>query len=241
MEADFKVKTGEFEGPLDLLLDLVEARKMHINQVSLAQVADEYVTYLKDHPAIKMGEMANFILVASTLMLIKSLALLPNLAVSPEEQGSIEDLERRLQALAEFRRLSVGVKGVFGQNISFPRAERRLEPVFTPSEEIKPQSLLNALRAVLAALPKPEKIPETIVKKVMSLEEMITNLAARVTSALKLKFSDFVKEHKGERVAVIVSFLGMLELVKQGVIEVRQDTNFAEIDMETKTPSTPRY
>lgn len=240
MEQDFKVKAGEFEGPLDLLLDLVEKRKLHVSQVSLAQVADEYVGYLKSHSNIPMGEMANFILVASTLMLIKSIALLPTLEITSEEQAGIEELERRLKALEEVRRLSDGVKERFGQQIMFARGERPVTPVFAPSHELKTADWPAICRSILASLPKLEKIPETVVKKVMSLEEMIEKLATRVTAALKLKFSEFVAEHKEEKVSVIVSFLGLLELVKQGAIEVSQEGHFADISMETRSLGSAR-
>ena len=234
MPPDFKVKVDDFEGPLGLLLDLIERNKLHINQVSLAQVAEEYVAFLKSHPSLSMGEMASFILIASTLMLIKSVALLPTLQVTPEESANINELERRLKALGEMRLLSLGIKSRFGAQIMFAKSERQLEPVFTPTTELNLTGLLTALRQVLASLPKPEKIPETIVRKILSLEEMIEKLAQRVTAAFKLKFSEFVKDHCGEKVAIIVSFLGMLELVKQGAIEVRQESHFSDIDMETR-------
>jgi segregation and condensation protein A len=241
MEEEFKIKAGEFEGPLGLLLDLIEQRKLHVSQVSLAKVTDDYIGFLKTKTDIPMGEMANFILVASTLMLIKSVSLLPTLSVTPEEKTSIEDLERRLKALEQIRTLSQGVKTQFGRQIMFEKSERRLEPIFTPSPELKTGNWLDLLKKVLNAIPKIEKIPETVVKKVMSLEEMIDKLAARVTSAFKLKFSEFIADHKEERVSVIVSFLGMLELVKQGVIEVRQDDHFNDIHMETRATGVPRY
>ena len=96
MPEDFKVRVGEFEGPLELVLDLIEKRKMHISDVSLSQVADEFIEYIKSFEEFPIADSADFILVASTLLLIKSKSLLPNLQLTEEEQGSIEDLENRL-------------------------------------------------------------------------------------------------------------------------------------------------
>jgi chromatin segregation and condensation protein Rec8/ScpA/Scc1 (kleisin family) len=86
--SDFVVKVGEFAGPIELLLNLIEERRLHISQVSLAAVADDFVAYVD-----QLGEsadknvLANFIWTAATLMLIKSVALLPNLEITPEERG----------------------------------------------------------------------------------------------------------------------------------------------------------
>ena len=79
-----------------------------------------------------------------------------------------------------------------------------------------------------------------IIKKVISLEEAITNLTERVQSALKMSFKQFVGNQK-EKVNIIVSFLGMLELVKRGIISVEQENHFQDIQMETNHPSTPKY
>jgi len=79
------------------------------------------------------------------------------------------------------------------------------------------------------------------VRKVMSLEEMIVNLTERITSSAKMSFKDFAGVGKQERVHVIVSFLAMLELVKQGVVDVTQDAHFQDITIETQAVGVPRY
>lgn len=248
MGDDFKVKIDDFEGPLGLLLNLIEKRKMHISQVSLAQVADDYVNFLKNQADQSMEMMANFIMVASTLMLIKSLALLPGLQLSEEEKESVSDLEDRLKRLQRVRQLSQHLKERFGREIIFGRAENSEQIiVFSPTPEITQTGMLEAIKRLINNLPAKEIIPQTIIKKVISLEEVISDLAERVGRALKLSFSDFVKDlptgqaGKTDRVNIIVSFLGMLELVKQGVINIEQKAHLAEIEMENKTVGVPRY
>lgn len=241
MDEEFKTKVGEFEGPLDLLLVLIEKRKMHISQVSLAQVADDYVNYLKNQADSSMEAMANFIMVASTLMLIKSLALLPGLQLSEEEKGSVTDLEDRLKKLKRVRELSLHIKERFGRGIIFAREEGSAPAiVFSPTREITLPNLLSNIKNLIINLPVKEIIPQAVIKKVISLEEVISDLASRVNRALKMSFSDFVKD-KAEKVNIIVSFLGMLELVKQGVIDIEQKSHFAEIEMENKEVGVPRY
>jgi chromatin segregation and condensation protein Rec8/ScpA/Scc1 (kleisin family) len=70
---------------------------------------------------------------------------------------------------------------------------------------------------------------------------MISNLTTRITSSLKMSFKQFTAEHKGEKVGIIVSFLAMLELVKEGVVHVSQEKEFADIQMVTKEVGVPRY
>ena len=82
----FKVKTSSFEGPLDLLLDLIEKRKLFINDVSLAKVTDDFIAHIKQFDDLPMAESAHFILIASTLLLIKSKSLLQELNLTEEEK-----------------------------------------------------------------------------------------------------------------------------------------------------------
>lgn len=243
MEETFKVKIGEFEGPLDVLLRLIEERKMHINQVSLASVADAFIEHMQTlGDRLEKGMMANFILIASTLMLIKSIALLPALPVTPEEQESMADLERRLKLYQRTKELSEHVKARFGQQIIFAKQPTKdIAPVFAPSRELTLEAIAAALRNVIQSFPKIEAIPKLVVKKVISLEDAITDLAKRVQGALRMSFKDFVKD-KAEKVNVIVSFLGMLELVKRGVVDVQQAAHFDDIAIETTGPANiPRY
>ena len=94
---------------------------------------------------------------------------------------------------------------------------------------------------VIKNFPKKEILPKAIVRKVISLEEMITNLTQRITSNLKMSFREFANVSKAEKVNVIVSFLAMLELVKQGVINVAQEQKFDDIKMETVNIGVPKY
>jgi segregation and condensation protein A len=189
-----------------------------------------------------MGESAHFILVASTLLLIKSKSLLPQLELTDEEQGDIHDLETRLKIYKRIKEASVHVSALFGEEIIFGQSHARpVNPVFTPDAEFTLERALYSLKDLINRLPKKEKVPHTIVKKVISLEEMIGTLTTRITSHLRMSFREFTKEHKENRVNVIVSFLAMLELVKQGVVNVTQEKNFDDIHMETKEVGVPRY
>lgn len=238
---NFQIKINDFEGPIEVLLRLVEEKKLHISQVSLAAVADEFIKHLETLENKDKSLMANFILVASTLMLIKSISLLPTLKVSEEEQGSMADLERRLRLYQELKRLQEQVKNAYGRRVIYERQEsRELEPIFAPSRDLTMAGIAEAVTRLIANLPKVEKIPQVVVQKVLNLEEVINSLATRVQSALKTSFKEFIKDKK-EKVNVIVSFLGMLELVKRGIVQVEQESHFQDISIETSAAGVPKY
>src|SRR3989344_7839202 len=135
-KANFKVRVGEFEGPLEVLLDLIEKRKLHISDVTLSQVADEFIEYTKSFENFPIGDSADFILVASTLLLIKSKSLLPNMPLTEEEQVSIEDLENRLALYKKHKDLSLNLGRMFGNFLYFAQEKRGVRAVFAPTPEI---------------------------------------------------------------------------------------------------------
>lgn len=238
----FQIKTEVFEGPLDLLLNLIEKRKLFINDIALSKVADDYIAYLQNQEKFPIAQSADFLVIASTLLLIKSRSLLPNLNLTDEEQKDIGDLERRLKIYQRIKDLSRHIKERFGKEIVFMAEPRKAIPVFSPDQTMTKENLLNAIISVIKALPKvAENIPKAVVKKVISLEEMIENLTARIQSSIKVSFREFAKVGKEERVNVIISFLAMLELVKQGIVNVKQDNEFADIEMETQQAGLPHY
>ncbi len=242
MGSGFTIKTEVFEGPLDLLLSLVEKRKLFINDISLASVADDYISYIQRLENLPVGHTANFILIASTLVLIKSKSLLPALKLTEEEEANVEDLEQRLKEYKRIKELSVHVKNMFGKNIMFQRSQSlHKEPVFSPDKKTNTENLFFAIKSVITSLPKKEVIPKTVVRKVISLEKVIENLTARISTSLSMSFKEFAGVGKKEKVEVVVGFLAMLELVKQGAIDVVQGEQYGDINMESKKVGVPKY
>lgn len=242
MAETFTVKTESFEGPLDLLLSLVEKRKLHINDVSLARVTDDFISYIESRETFPLSQAAHFIYIASTLLLVKSKSLLPTLDLSTEEEESVEDLEKRLKLYRLFRDAAKPLRERFGRYPLFTRPPTRLtEPVFSPDPGLSATTVHAAAQRVLAALPKHERVPETTVREVISLDEMITRLTERVQQHLEMRFSEFSKADTAEKVDVIVGFLAMLELVKRGIITVRQEAKYGDITMQSRTVGMPQY
>jgi segregation and condensation protein A len=247
LNTDFKVRVGQFEGPIELLLDLIEKRKLHISEVSLAKVADEFIEYTKSLEEASekkkyVADLADFILVASTLLLIKSKSLLPALDLTEEERGSIEDLEKRLAQYKKYKELAAGLGKMFGNFLYFAEERKEAMVFFHPSQDLSLESLHNALLEALRNAPvKTESIPKVTVEKIISLEEMIDNLSKRVETSLKTSFKNFSNIGKAKKVDVIVSFLAMLELVKRGAVRVSQSKHFEDIEIESEETGIPKY
>lgn len=236
----YQIKQGTFEGPLELLLSLIEQKKLFVNEISLAEVTNDYIAYIKslnDIPTNRhISDVSYFILIAATLILIKSKSLLPNLSLTDDETEKITDLETRLKLYDIIKNASIDIKNNFGVKIIFMPVERIWsEPLFSPDPQISINRMSSCILEVLTHVPKPkEMLPEIEVKKILNIDEVINSLTDRIQTAINLSFRDFSKSHGAEnkeeaKVHVIISFLAMLELVREGIIEVIQNSSFGDI------------
>jgi segregation and condensation protein A len=231
----YQIKTSAYEGPFHLLLSLIEERKFFINDLSLAQVTEDYLNYVNKLEKFNTAEISSFIVVAATLILIKSKSLLPNLNLTTEEEGDIKNLEDRLKLYELYTKLGNNIKDMFGKKIIFPPLERKNTLlVFLPDDQITARSMMTFAYDALGRIPKKVFLQEVEVKKVINIEEMIEKLTGRIEETLKMSFKDFSGKikTKEEKVVVIIGFLAMLELVRQGILNVMQENNFEDIIME---------
>lgn len=232
----YAVKTSRFEGPLDLLLELIEKRRVSINDVSLSDITDQYIEYLKKLESFPIEEVAFFIAIASTLMLIKSRSLMPSLELTEEEEQSIAELEERLKIYKRFRELSLRIKELYGKQVLFNREGfKGVSLGFIEPTNLDLDKIYKTLKATIDRLPVKECLAEAEIKKVISLEEKIEELTERIRNSLELSFYEFANSKKNGRddikIEIIVSFLAMLELVKQGIIIVKQAKLFDNINI----------
>ena len=239
MSNRFCIEVPSFQGPLETLLNLIEERKLSVSEVSLAEVCDAYLAYVEKLPELPLGETSQFILVASTLLLIKSRTLLPSLTLTEDERESVEELERRLARYALIRKTAKLLRREWGRNplVLASRAPLR-DPIFPPGEATTLRIGAIAARLV-SILPKPEAMAKAAVAPVLQLEDVIVNLKNRLTSALKTRFSELTRSR--DKNETIVYFLATLELVRAGSISATQERLFEEITLALDAPGTPRY
>lgn len=235
----FSIQTAAYSGPLEALLNLIEERKLSISQVSLAEVTDAYLAYVEKLPQLPLGETAQFILVASTLLLIKSRALLPTLALSEDERQSVEELERRLARYALVRKAAKLLRREWERApLVLPARAYIREPVFAPAEA-SVRAIAAAAARLVSVLPKPEALMKAAVAPVLKLEDVIKDLKNRISSALKARFSELTRSR--DRHETIVYFLATLELVRSGSVSATQHELFSDILLEAEELPAPRF
>ena len=239
MNERFTLETENYQGPLEALLDMIEARKMSITDISLADVTDSYLAYVEKLPSLPLGETSQFILVASTLLLIKSRSLLPTMDLTEDERESVDELERRLARLRIIRDCAKTLRRSWGTApYRFPARAPARTAFFSPAEAAI-STIHAAAQKLLQILPKPEALIQASVAPVLALEDVISGLKKRLTSAFRARFSELTKS--GDRHEVIVYFLAMLELVRSGSASVTQEKLFEDITIEIDQVGAPKY
>lgn len=230
MAAHYSVTTGEFNGPMDVLLRLIEESKLSINEVSLAEISNQYIKYVRSLPELPRHEAASFLVVASTLVLIKSKSLLPALELTEDELESIDDLERRLKLYKRLKELAQNIEQLEGRGMIYRReAFSGVMLGFVEPRGVNVGVLQRAMTAFLKILPVKEELPEKFVASVVKIEDKIVEIFERVQKVMNASFRDFVGQ--GDKTAIVVSFLALLELVKDGLIRVEQKGQYGEIDI----------
>jgi len=228
-----QIKLDKFEGPLGLLLQIVEKEEMDIAEVSLAKIADQYVEYIKKLDKINPGEMADFLVVAAKLLLIKSKALLPYL--QPEEEEEIQELEDQLRMYKEFLEATKKIESLVGKKrFMFAREFSRKAilanaGVFFPPQKLKKENLKLVFKEIISRIrPVEEKLEEEELEHKVNIEDKILTIQKMLIERIKVSF-DKVLGNAKSKTEIIVSFLAMLELIKQRDIAVKQDGLFKEI------------
>jgi segregation and condensation protein A len=232
----YNIKLDQFEGPLDLLLKLIEEQQLDVTRLSLAKVADGYLKYIEQKENITLENLADFLTVASKLILIKSKALLPTLELSQEEEAEIKDLELQL---AEYKRFKEAAKKIGAiarsSRASFSRESfLGIGSFFYPPKNTNVFDLKKYFTHILSEIPIIEKLEEEMVREVITLEEKISHLQEYLRKKIETTFSEITNGAK-DKIDVIVSFLAMLEMVKQRIVQVEQNNLFEEIKLTSKT------
>jgi len=237
----FTVQTKTFSGPLEKLLELIEAKQFEITTVSLAEVTADFLNYVRslENQSVEPRFLADFLVVAAKLILIKSKVLLPSLELTNDESEEIHDLEHRLRIYQEFKRAGRHLEAAW-------RRDRRLygrslflhlgdTQVFYPPNELNPTDLYNGLRKVLMTIqelvPEKQKIKTTIVTLSEKIQELLDRLKAAATESFKNLSRD------RSRTELVILFLAMLQMFRQRMIEIEQPEQFGDIIISKSQPT----
>lgn len=222
----------KFSGPLDLLLQLIEQEELDISQVSLAKVTDQYLAYLDSRPDLPTDELADFLMIATKLLVIKSKVLLPQLA--DEEEDSAEQLEAQLRMYKEYLEASKKIEQmIFRNNFLFTRERAILDfrPVFSPPPGLGGADLGKVFEEIIKRVGYVTALPQKIMERAVSLREMVDGIRGALAQAAKISFKEVIKTARNKH-EVVVCFMALLELIRSGEAAVNQAGVFDEIQVE---------
>ncbi|MBU4217192.1 segregation/condensation protein A [Candidatus Parcubacteria bacterium] len=229
-----KIILEKFEGPLDLLLKLIEKEEMDITKISLAAIADQYVEFVKKSTQISPGDVADFLFIAARLLYIKSRALLPFLQQDEEEEEDLEEFEKQLKIYKEYLEAAKSVEDILAtQRFMFVREFNKKAILnntnsFSPPKDLKMIDLKNTFEELLARIKPVKKLTEEVLEYKVSIEERIANIQKMFLNKVKTSFDKLI-ENCSSKADVVVSFLAVLELMRQRELVLDQEDLFGEI------------
>ncbi len=224
----YSIAHEHFSGPLELLLSLIERDELDVTKISLAKVTDDYLKYLNANDKISPEEMADFLLIAAKLIVIKSNVLLPGLDIQSEP----ENLADQLKLYQEYVTAMHGLEAMLKQNnFSYSREKMPLDlmPSFNPPANLTGHVLAQYFVGVINRLEPIISLPAKMIKKVIRLEERIASIRDYVKQKIQTSFRQLMGH--GDKTETIVNFLALLELMKQRTVVLEQTDLFSDINI----------
>lgn len=239
---DYKVVIETFEGPLDLLLHLIEKAKVDIYDIPIKEITNQYIEYIKNMQELDLEVTSEFLTMASTLLEIKSKMLLPSYKDGDNEcqQLEMEEVDPRLELiekLVEYKKYKMAADKLRDKEIIQKKVFTKLkeeivieEDCELPLEGLDLSKLVKGLNNVLKKINNKYKTIDIdeIQRDEITLEEGIERIMRKLDNHNKINFSKLFDENS-TRSEIVVSFLSVLELIKMKYITVRQEINFTDI------------
>ena len=233
------VKLPVFEGPLDLLLHLIESNKIDIYDIPIVMITDQYMEYIRAMDSEDLNIMSEFLVMAATLLEIKARMLLPvELDEEGEEIDPRAELVERLLEYKMYKYMALYKKADIPEEVA-----SYVEPVNL--EELVGDVTLEKLHEIFKSILRrqEDKIDPirskfgTIEKEEVSLEDKMSSVERHLAGRRRLSFRELLEtEAKKSKIHVIVTFLAVLELMKSGKLAVQQEETFGEILIEAREP-----
>jgi len=233
----FEIKIEVFEGPFDLLLQLITRQELDIHEVPIAQITASFIEHLEAATRLDLDAATEFLLIAATLLLIKTRSLLP----APEEEAEAgEDSEtareflverlieyKKFQAASEWMEEAYAVHGWYMPSLK-ELADEYSDLYPDPFEGVPTSALAESLMDLLVEWARESVDVSYIAPIRVSVAEQLERVRARLMSEGQAKFSELVAECRS-KIEVIATFLAILELCKRGEVRLAQRKIFGEI------------
>ncbi len=239
--ADFVLQLPAFEGPLDLLLHLIEREELDITELPVLQVTEQYLAHLRAGEQINLGALADFVAMGARLLVLKSRSLLPG---EEEEHDSEEiddatDLVNALQEYRRYRRVAEQLRELEDEQRTAYRRDAAPPDVPLPTglDDVTLDGLMTLFRDVLERLPEEKAAPE-LQREPIRLADRVSALMTELGTARQLSFRSLIGRAES-RIEVIVDFMAVLELIKVGFLEARQPDAFGEIELVRRPEAVP--
>jgi segregation and condensation protein A len=233
-EPAYSVETPVFQGPLDLLLYLIERAELDITTLALAEVTDQFLAYLENMPELAVEEVSSFLLVAAKLLQIKSEALLPRPII--RDAGEEDPGEALARQLIEYKRYKEIAKVLGEYDSSGKHTYLRIAPL--PKIDPKPDlseltvfDLANIARSVFASYDDRPELKTVVTPSPVTIRQKISLISSRLREKGRTTFHSLLPGSQS-RLEVVVTFLAMLELIKRHLVNVQQEETFGEISLE---------
>jgi len=235
-QGGFVLQLPVFEGPLDLLLHLLDEHRLDITEVSLLAVTEQYLAHLREADRVNADALVEFISVGARLLLMKSRALLPrDPEAAPPDEEDEEDPANLVRALQEYRRFKQAADYLRALEEQHRTAYRRSAP--PPELPLPPglegvtlQALAELFRKVLERVPEERPSARPTPRPRVRLQDRIRSLVARLEQSGQLSFLALLGEAP-TRISVIVDFLAVLELIKVRYLRAEQGEAFGDINL----------
>lgn len=232
--APFPVDLPVYQGPLDLLLQLIEREELDITKVALAQVTDQYLAHVRALEQQNLQDIADFLVVAARLVLIKSEAILPRPPErAPGEEDPGDELARQLVAYKKYKEIANAlhqreVEGLrtYLRLAAPPKVEGKLD-----LSNMGVDDLWKAVTRALALMPDAPPVSSVVVPPKITIRDKIRRVQLSLRAGGRARFFDLLAEARS-RVEVMVTFLAILELVKQRRVTALQERLFGDIVVE---------
>lgn len=237
---EFTVKLDRFEGPYTKLLELIEERKLSITEISLVSVADDYIAYIKSLEDKNLVDISQFILVASTLMLMKAKSLLPGVSYTEEEEKQVHDLEHKLELYALLTGACGRIRNIYQKTPLYSRERINYKggSVFVPDPRVTGEMLQSIAQLTLATFVTPKQLVKVAVEAALRIENVIESMLNRVRTMQSVtlqSLADGAKTVEERKKLLIINFIALLELIRSGSIHAEQSTDGGDISILSNT------